>query len=336
MPKAELHLHLDGCLRPVTAIELARQQGIEAPTTFESMFHALVGPAKCASQTELLLRFDLPLQLLQTADALARVTTELVEDKAADGVRFMEVKWAPQFHCKQGLTIGDVIRVVGTAAAEAGARHGVEVRLCVAAVRAEAPEATVALAHAAVANRRYGVTGFDLVGYEAANPDPTPHLPAFEVARAGGLGTCVHAGELPDADLVRRALVLRTDRISHGAPAIDAPDVMAHLAQHGITLDLCPTSNVQADTVATFADHPVVRFLRAGVPVTINTDDITVSDISLSEEWLSCIDVLGLTLPELWACNLHALRVAFVDEPTRARLLAEFSEWATSVPEVIG
>ena len=93
---------------------------------------------------------------------------------------------------------------------------------------------------------------------------------------------------------------------------------------------------MQADTVATFADHPVVRFLRAGVPVTINTDDITVSDISLSEEWLSCIDVLGLTLPELWVCNLHALRVAFVDEPTRARLLAEFSEWATSVPEVIG
>ena len=144
----------------------------------------------------------------------------------------------------------------------------------------------------------------------------------------------MHAGELPDPDLVRRALVLRTDRISHGAPAIDAPDVMAHLIQHGITLDLCPTSNVQADTVPTFADHPVVRFLRAGVPVTINTDDITVSDITLSQEWLSCIDILGLTLPELWACNLHALRVAFVDDATRARLLAEFEAWARSVPEL--
>ncbi|MGB8861552.1 MAG: hypothetical protein WCC60_20015, partial [Ilumatobacteraceae bacterium] len=112
------------------------------------------------------------------------------------------------------------------------------------------------------------------------------------------------------------------------------PALIAELIARGTTLDLCPTSNVQAGTVAVFADHPLVELLRRGVPLTINTDDTTISDITLSEEWLSCIHELGLTLPELWRCNLHALAAAFVDEPTRASLLAEFHAWAERIPEL--
>ena len=335
MPKAELHLHLDGCVKPIAALELAALHQVDAPTTYEGMFQVLTAPVQAPSQAELLRAFDLPLRLLQYPDALARVARELVEDKAADRVKFMEIKWAPALHCDQGLSIDDVIEVVADATREAAVRCGVEARLCVVGFRAHSPERNVEVAEAAVRFRDHGVTGWDFAGYEAADPDPTPHAEAFRVARDGGLGITVHVGELvDDGSLVRRALTLFPDRISHGPWSVAAPDVVATLIERGVTLDLCPTSNMQASTVATLAEHPLPTLLRMGVPVTINTDDFTISDITLSEEYLNCIQSLGITLPELWACNLHALDVAFVDEPTRARLRDEFRAWAALIPEL--
>ena len=274
---------------------------------------------------------------MQTPEALARITTELVEDKAADRVRYLEIKWAPAVHCERGLTVDDVISTVAAAARTAGERCGVVVTLTVVAMRSAAPAATAALAAAAVAHRAEGVTGFDLAGYEAADPDPTLHAEAFAVARAGGLGITLHAGELlDDGSLVRRALELRPDRIAHGASAAADPAVVAELVERGVTLDLCPTSNVQAGTVDRRADHPLAKLVRLGVPVTINTDDTTISDITLSEELEGCVHDLGLTLPEIWRCNRQALTAAFVDEATRARLLAEFVAWAAVIPELGG
>lgn len=335
MPKAELHLHLDGCVRPQTALDLVAQFGIDAPRTWDAMFEALVAPAHPGSQAELLKSFALPLQLMQFREALTRITTDLVEDKAADNVRYMELKWAPAVHMEAGLSLDEVIETVAAAASTAAERFGVVVRLTVVAMRSADPSVNVSVARAAVRHRKAGVTGFDLAGPEAAHPDPTIHADAFEVARAGGLGLTVHTGELlDDGALVWRALELHPDRIAHGACAANDPALVAELIARGVTLDLCPTSNVQAGTVATFADHPLVSLLRSGVQLTINTDDTTISDVTLSEEWLSCIDELGLTLPELWACNLHALQVAFVDEPTRALLRAQFAEWAALIPEL--
>jgi adenosine deaminase len=191
------------------------------------------------------------------------------------------------------------------------------------------------LAATAVAHRHQGITGFDLAGYEAADPDPTVHAAAFEIARDGGLGVTVHAGELlDDGSLVRRALEVHPQRIAHGGSAAADPELMRELTTRGVTLDLCPTSNVQAGTVPELADHPLARLVRAGVPVTINTDDTTISDVTLSEELESCVRELGVTLPEIWRCTLHALDAAFVDEATRARLRAEFEAWARHVPEL--
>ncbi len=335
MPKAELHLHIDGSLRPHTAIELTQRYGIAAPTSWDGMFAALNAPAVMSSQAALLAAFDLPIAIMQYPEALYRITAELVEDKAADHVRYMELKWAPGFHLERGLSLHEVIDAVCAGAAEAATRCGVEVRLTVVGVRAASPADNVEVAHAAVAFRDRGVTGWDLAGYEARNPDPTPHAAAFEVARAGGLGITVHAGELvDDGSLVARALTLRPQRVAHGPWSIADPAVMQQLIEGGITLDLCPTSNVQAGTVPSFAEHPLARLLRAGVPVSINTDDVIVSDLTLSQELFSCVRELGLTLPEIWGCQLHALRAAFVDEPTRARLLAEFEAWAEALPEL--
>ncbi len=334
MPKAELHLHLDGSLRPATALELARTRGIDAPRDFRTMFEALVGPDRCASQAELLRAFDLPVALLQDAEALERVAVELVEAKAADAVRYAEVRWAPALHTTGGLSLDEVIAAVVAGTRAAATRTGVVIRLICTALRSHDPTLNVRVAETATRYRDQGLTGFDLAGPEAAHPDPLAHRRAFETARAGGLRITVHAGEWGGAAQVRRALAVRPERIAHGPGAIDDDALCAELIARGVTLDLCPTSNVQAGVVPSLADHPLARLHRRGVPVTLSTDDPTVSDITLSEEYLRAVGEIGLSLPELWTIDRHALEAAFADEATLDPLRAEFAGWGAMIPEL--
>lgn len=336
MPKAELHLHLDGSLRVDTALELARTRGVDAPTTWLAMSRALIAPMPCVSQAELLRAFDLPIALMQDAEALRRITAELVETKAAEGVRYAEIRWGPLLHVFGGLPLAEGIAAVCAGANEAAARTGIEVRLICTALRSHDPAANVELAETAARFRDQGLTGWDLAGPEEAYPDPLLHADAYAAARAGGLRITIHAGEWGGAGQVRRSLVVDPERIAHGSRTIDDPALGAELASRGITLDLCPTSNWQAGTHPTLADHPIARLHRAGVPVTLNTDDTTVSDLTLTEEYVNAVEVIGLTLPELWAIDRHALDVAFADDATQARLRTEFSAWGAGIPELAG
>ncbi len=336
MPKTEVHLHLDGSLSIDTALDLARTRGVEAPHDRAAMAAALIAPMPCADQAELLRAFDLPIALLQDADALQRVTAELVETKAADGVRYLEIRWGPLLHVAGGLSQTDGIAAVCAGAREAAARTGVVVRLICTALRSHAPEDNVVLAETAARFRDQGLTGWDLAGPEAAFPDPLLHGDAFAAARAGGLRITLHAGEWGGAAQVRRALALEPERIAHGPGAIDDLELCAELISRGVTLDLCPTSNWQAGIVPTLDAHPLARLHRAGVPVTLSTDDTTVSDLTLSEEYRRAVEALGLSLGELWAIDRHGLRVAFADESELAPLRAEFERWAATVPELGG
>ncbi len=336
MPKAELHLHLDGSLRVETALALARSRGIDAPGTYAGMFDALVAPARLASQAELLTRFDLPIALLQDAEALEQVAAELVEAKAADNVRYLEIRWGPALHVQRGLSLAEGIGAVCRGAASAAARTGTTVRLICTALRSHDPGDSVALAETAARFRSEGLTGWDLAGPEAARPDPQLFARAFAAARAGGLRITLHAGEWGGAGQIRRALALDPERIAHGPGAIDDPGLMAELRDRGITLDLCPTSNVQAGIVPSVAAHPLARLHRAGVPVSLSTDDTTVSDIRLSEEYVRAVEETGLSLPELWAIDRHSLDVAFAEPGVLARLRSGFEAWAESIPELGG
>ena len=333
MPKAELHLHLDGSVRVGTALVLARTRGVEAPTTRDAMFDALVAPMPCRDQAELLRAFDLPIALMQDAEALERITTELVESKAAEGVRYVEIRWGPLLHVRRGLSLADGIEAV-VRGAEAGAvATGTFVRLIATALRSHDPADNVGLAEMASRYRDRGLTGWDLAGPEAAYPDPLLHARAFEAARAGGLRITVHAGEWGGAAQVRRALAVAPERIAHGEAASDDPSLVDDLKARGVCLDLCPTSNVQAGIVPSLADHAIVRLHRAGVPVTLSTDDTTVSNISLTEEYGRAVAEIGLALPELWAIDRFALDVAFADEATLVPLRETFDAWVSGVPE---
>ncbi len=325
MPKAELHLHLDGSLRIETALELARTRGIDAPADAPGMAAALIAPMPCASQAELLRAFDLPIALMQDAEALERITTELVETKAADGVRYLEIRWGPLLHVAGGLSLADGIAAVCAGARAGEARTGTVVRLICTALRSHEPAANVTLAETAARFRDEGLTGWDLAGPEAAFPDPLVHARAFEAARAGGLRITLHAGEWGGAAQVARALALDPERIAHGPGAVDDPALCAELIARGVTLDLCPTSNWQAGIVPSLAAHPLARLHRAGVPVTLSTDDTTVSDLSLSDEYVRAVETIGLTLAELWTIDRHALDVAFAEEAVLAPLRVEFA-----------
>jgi adenosine deaminase len=334
MPKAELHLHLDGSLRIATALELARSRGVDAPRTWAGMFAALVAPERCRDQAELLERFDLPIALMQDAEALERIAAELVETKAADNVRYVEVRWGPLLHTAAGLPLADGIAAVCRGARSTAARAGIEVRLICTALRSHSPEANLELAETAARFVDEGLTGWDLAGPEEAFPDPLAHARAYEAARAGGLRITIHAGEWGGAAQVRKALAVSPERIAHGPGAVDDPILCAELIERSVTLDLCPTSNVQAGIVPSIEDHPLARLGRAGVHVTLSTDDTTVSDITLSEEYARAVERIGLTLTELWAIDRRALDVAFADETTLSRLRAEFDAWAAGIPEL--
>ena len=334
MPKAELHLHLDGSVRIDTALELARTRDVDAPTSWRGMYDALVAPMPCRDQAELLQAFDLPIALMQDAEALERITWELVDAKAAEGVRYVEIRWGPLLHVAKGLSLEAGIEAVVRGAETGSELTGTVVALIATALRSHDPDDNVRLAEVASRYRDRGLVGWDLAGPEARFPDPLTHGRAFEAARAGGLRITVHAGEWGGADQVRRALVVEPERIAHGEAASEDPSLVAELTSRGVPLDLCPTSNVQAGIVPSLADHALVRLHRAGAPVTLSTDDTTVSDVTLTEEYARAVRHIGLTLPELWAIDRYALDVAFADEADLVALREAFDAWAAGIPEL--
>lgn len=334
MPKAELHLHLDGSLRPQTAVELARERGIDAPGDVASMRERLVAPPRCVDQAELLEAFELPVALLQDAEALERVTAELVEDVAGDGTRYVEIRWAPSLHLEAGLSLSEGIGAVVRASRRAARAHDVEVRLIAVALRTHDPGLALEVAKAALAFLPDGLTGFDIAGIERDAPDPRIFSEAVELARDGGLGITCHAGEWGGPAQVWGALAIDPWRIAHGAPAADDPALMATLRDRDVTVDLCPTSNLQAGVSNHDTSDPLPRLIRAGVPTTISTDDRTVSDLTLVRELERSVVRLGLTADEIVTAMRQAWRSAFLhhDEPLRATLRSEFEAWLTEHP----
>ena len=322
LPKAELHQHLDGSLRPETAVELAAMAGMEL--TLEEARARMVGPVRCRDQAELLTFFDLPIALLQSAEALARTTAELIEDLAADGVRYAEIRWAPRLHLHAGLSVSAVIEAVAAGIADRAAALGASmplVALIVTAMRSHAPAANVELARIA-GEIGPPVIGFDLAGPEEAWPAP-PHAAAFVAARDAGLALTAHAGEVAGPQRVREVLDFGVRRVAHGVTAIEDADLLEVLRARDITLDLCPTSNVQAGIVASLAEHPLAALHRAGISVTISTDDRTVTGVSLTDELARCLTDAGLSRVELSAISVNAFRRAFAPPALLGAVTAE-------------
>ena len=326
IPKAELHLHLDGSVRPKTVLELAKAGGVPLPTTdLEELKDFLQATDSTSSLGEYIGYFELPIAVLQTVPALERATYELCEDLKNDNVRYAEIRYGPWLHVQQGLSLTDVIRGVLSGWTAGRKAFGLEGGIIVTALRDMPPAQNVALAQVAGRFVNEGVVGFDLAGDEAGHP-PILHEDAFRVARSLGLQITIHAGEAAGPESIRQAISMGAVRLGHGVRAQEDREVVAAIRENGIQLDTAPTSNAQTKAVRRLDEHPLRRFHEQGIKVTISTDSRTVSDITLTREFEIATRVLRCSREQVWAMNMQALEGGFGDEVTRARLRHEFAD----------
>ncbi|MGW3350208.1 adenosine deaminase [Nonomuraea rubra] len=303
----DLHCHLDGSVRPATIADLAREQGIPVD---RPVVELVTAPPECGSLTRYLTYFDLPLQILQTPEALRRAARELVEDWSADGVVHGEARFAPQQHGRLGMTLDEAVSAVAAGLAEGRAATGVRTALLLCCLRHQSPEESLAVADAAVRHRGV-VSGLDLAGDERLYPG-APHRPAFDLAHGAGLPCTVHAGEAAGAESVWEAIdVLGARRIGHGVRCAEDGALVERLRRDRITLETCPISNVQTGAVPSLASHPATRLLASGLAVTVGTDARTTSATSLAREFAALREAAGWTEEQERLVQKHAAAGAF-------------------------
>jgi adenosine deaminase len=329
-PKVVLHDHIDGGLRPATLIELARETGAtglptEDPGELAVWFRR---QAERGSLERYLEAFSHTVAVLQTAEALTRVTREAAEDLADDGVVYAELRFAPELHTEGGLTLDEVV----TAVLE-GARQGpdgITVGIICTAMRTAARSSEIA--QLAVRHRDAGVVGFDIAGAEAGYP-PTRHLDAFQLIARENFHFTIHAGESFGLPSIWEALQwCGAQRLGHGVRIVD--DIRAHpdgsydlgrlagfVRDLRVPLEMCPTSNVHTGAAASIADHPIDLLRRLRFRVTVNTDNRLVSDVTMTGEFEHLIEAFGFGLDEMQWLTVNAMKSAFWPFDDRLHLI---------------
>ena len=265
----------------------------------------MTAPEDCPSQAVYISYFDDAIAVLQTAGALERAALELGIDSAADNIDYLEVRWAPRLHLRNGLRVREVIEAVLRGLAASPLRAVA----IVCALRHHTIEDNVMLARQAGQFAGRGVVGFDLAGDEIRYP-AAPQRRAFEAARAAGLRLTCHAGEAGEPSNVEEALDLGVERIAHGVIGARDPRIVERIRSEGVALDLCPTANWKCKAVPSLAAHPLPALVRAGVRCTISTDSRTVADTTLSHEF-ELASEMGLSDDELKRCNQTAYEAKF-------------------------
>ncbi|MDK9710401.1 adenosine deaminase [Acidaminobacter sp.] len=322
LPKIELHCHLDGSVRLSTLKELGTKENILSPDIEEDELRTLAEvPEHCPSLVDYLKRFELPLKVMQTETALARIAQELVEDASADGVRYIEIRFAPQLHQLQGLSLNAIITAVIQGAKAGEALTGTRSNIILCCVRHLSPAASIELVEAGRSFLGRGVVALDLVGDEHNFP-PEAHAEAFKLAKSYGYHRTVHAGETGIVDNIRKSVaLLYAERIGHGVSLEKDAALYADIKAAGIPLEMCPTSNLQTKAADSYEAHPLHRYLNDGIRVTLNTDNRTVSNITLSEETQNILNA-GLSATQLKTLYRNAVSVIFDSEQEKQRLMA--------------
>ena len=333
LPKAELHCHLDGSVRPATLLDLAREGRIQMPKqTPEELAHFMkVDDAD--GLDDYLRRFDITVSVLQTEEALERVAYELAEDAAEDGVRYIEVRNAPILNVVRGLTLVEAVEAPLRGLRKAEKDFGITGRFIIIALRHYSAEHSLEMAKLAVEFKNDGVVAFDLAGGEKGNP-ASLHAAAFKYAREHNLAVTVHAGEGDGAESIRQAVhVCGANRIGHGTRLIEDPDLTQYVNDRRIALEVCLTSNVQTKVADSYATHPFREYFDRGLNVTLNTDNRLMSGTTLTDEYVYAAEHLGFTIDELAGIALNGFESAFLPWEERLMLIEEASD---KIEQMIG
>jgi adenosine deaminase len=327
-----LHDHLDGGLRPTTIVELADELGYgklpaRDPDDLASWMH------RGANRRDLVLyleTFAHTVGVMQTAEALTRVARECAEDLAADGVVYAEVRFAPEQHLEQRLSLDQVVEAVAAGFAQGAAATGIRIGTLLTAMRTAAR--SLEIAELAVRWRNRGVVGFDIAGAEAGYP-PTRHLDAFEFVRRENFHLTIHAGEAFGLPSIWEAIQLcGAERLGHGVRIVDdievsrdGPPKLGRLAalvrDKRVPLELCPTSNLHSGAVASIAEHPIGLLSDLRFRVTLNTDNRLMSDTSMSREMQQLVDAFGWGWNHLEWVTINAMKSAFLPFDERLTMI---------------
>lgn len=303
----DLHLHLDGSLTPAYVISQAKKQGLELPVWEEKeLVKYMTAPADCRDLNEYLEKFDLPCSVMQTEDALTEAVRDVCRQMEAQGMKYVEIRFAPQLHTKKGLTQRQVTEAAIKGLPEG---KGLEAKLILCCMRMENNEKenmeTIRMAEAYLGK---GVAAADLAGAEAIFPTKS-FEPVFRMAREAGVPFTIHAGEADGPKSIWTALKFGAKRIGHGVRCLEDETLVEYLREHRIPLEVCPTSNFQ--TKAVKGEYPLKKMLEKGLCVTLNTDNTTVSGTTLEKEFEVARTRLGVTEEELEILKANAEKARF-------------------------
>jgi adenosine deaminase len=327
LPKTDLHVHLDGSLRPETILDLAAEQGIELPARdVDGIRRAVHAGENTGSLVKYLEAFDITLEIMQTDDALYRVAYELAQDAARENVRYMEVRYSPMLHTRKGLRLTEVVETVLRGLHDAELDHTIESKLILCGIRNISPASSLEMAELVVAYKGRGVVGFDLAGAEYDHP-AKDHNEAFSLVRRNNINVTIHAGEAYGPPSIAQALhVCGAHRIGHGCRLREDGDLLHYVVDHRIPLECCPSSNVQTGAIASLETHPLRLYKNLGARVTINTDNRLITDTTVSNElWLAHTKI-GLTLADIKQIVLNGFKSAFLPFHEKQRYLAAVSK----------
>ena len=333
LPKAELHCHLDGSVRPATLLELAHEARVQMPKHTPEELADFMRVDDAQTLEDYLKRFDVTVSVMQSEEALERIAYELAEDAVDDGVRYIEVRNAPILNVVQGLTLVQAVEAPLRGLRRAEKDFGITGRFIICALRHFSPEDSLEMAQLAVEFKNDGVVAFDMAGPEKGHP-VARHAAAFKYAREHNLGVTVHAGEGDGVESVRQAVhICGANRIGHGTRLIEDPDLTQYVNDRRIALEVCLTSNVQTRVTESYETHPLREYFDRGLNVTLNTDNRLMSGTTLTDEYVHAAEHLGFTVDELAGIALNGFESAFLPWEERVMLIEEASD---KIEELIG
>jgi adenosine deaminase len=322
LPKVELHRHLEGSLRLRTLLEVAKAHDMDLFGTERLRPLVQIREEDPLTSTNFLSKFQTLRKFYRSSEVIGRITREAVADAAVDNVRYLELRFTPVALSRvENFTPSEVIDWVVEGAEQSSREFGITTRLIVSVNRHESPDLAAQMVELAIERKSDGVVGVDLAGDEANYP-ATPFAEIFQKARREGLRVTVHAGEWSGAGNVAAAITqLGAERIGHGVRVVEDPAVVALAREQGTVFEVCVTSNYQSGVVDAISTHPLPEMLAAGLNVTINTDDPSISGITLGDEYYTVCEKLGVSFGSLRQRVLAAAGAAFIPSEERNKLV---------------
>ena len=321
LPKIELHCHLDGSLRPKTIIEIAEKEGIHLNyKNIDEIKEAVTVPLDCKSLDEYLKAFEIPNLVMQSKESLRRITFELYEDAAEENVKYMEVRFAPLLHTIKGLTVEEIIESVIEGMKDAEAKYDIKGNIILGCMRFMSAKKAFEVVEKGKKFLGKGVVAIDLCAAEVEG-FCQKFVEPIKLAREYGYRVTIHAGETGIGKNVLEAVeLLGAERIGHGVYIRNCEEAYKIVKERNITLEMCPTSNVQTKAVSSFSDHPIYDFYKDGIKVTLNTDNRTVSNTNMTKEIEITANEFGIDYEDYKKIYYNSVEASFAEEDIKERL----------------